>query len=57
LDGRARKHGVARRTPERRLRDETGMIFGMWRQKARPLDSMRLLEEGKPVTDTALDGL
>ena len=51
----AQQHGVARRTLERRFRDETGMSFGMWRQKARLLDSIRLLAEGKSVTDAALD--
>ena len=51
----AQRHGVARRTLERRFRDETGMSFGMWRQKARLLDSIRLLAEGKSVTDAALD--
>jgi AraC-like DNA-binding protein len=55
VDGLAKQHGVARRTLERRFRDETGMSFGMWRQKARMLDSIRLLAEGKSVTDTALD--
>jgi AraC-like DNA-binding protein len=51
----ARRHGLARRTLERRFREETGMSFGMWRQKARLLDSIRLLAEGKSVTDAALD--
>jgi AraC-like DNA-binding protein len=51
----AQQHGVARRTLERRFRDETGMSFGMWRQKARLLDSIRLLAEGTSVTDTALE--
>jgi AraC-like DNA-binding protein len=55
VDDLARTHGLARRTLERRFRDETGMSFGMWRQKARLLDSIRLLAEGKSVTDTALD--
>ena len=55
LDELAQQHGVARRTLERRFRDETGMSFGMWRQKARLLDSIRLLAEGKSVTDAALD--
>jgi AraC-like DNA-binding protein len=55
VDGLAKQHGVARRTLERRFREETGMSFGMWRQKARLLDSIRLLAEGKPVTDAALD--
>jgi AraC-like DNA-binding protein len=55
VDELAQRHAVARRTLERRFRDETGMSFGMWRQKARLLDSIRLLAEGKSVTDTALD--
>jgi AraC-like DNA-binding protein/mannose-6-phosphate isomerase-like protein (cupin superfamily) len=55
VDGLAKRHGVARRTLERRFRDETGMSFGMWRQKARLLDSIRLLAEGRSVTDAALD--
>jgi len=55
VDALAQRHGVARRTLERRFRDETGMSFGMWRQKARLLDSIRLLAEGKSVTDAALD--
>jgi AraC-like DNA-binding protein len=55
VDELAQHHGVARRTLERRFRDETGMSFGMWRQKARLLDSIRLLAEGKSVTDAALD--
>jgi AraC-like DNA-binding protein len=55
VDELAQRHGLARRTLERRFRDETGMSFGMWRQKARLLDSIRLLAEGKSVTDAALD--
>jgi len=55
VDQLAQQHGVARRTLERRFRDETGMSFGMWRQKARLLDSIRLLAEGESVTDAALD--
>lgn len=55
VDQLARQHGVARRTLERRFRDETGMSFGMWRQKARLLDSIRLLAEGESVTDAALE--
>jgi AraC-like DNA-binding protein len=55
VDQLTRDHGVARRTLERRFRDQTGMSFGMWRQKARLLDSIRLLAEGKSVTDAALD--
>jgi len=55
VDDLARQHGVARRTLERRFREETGMSFGMWRQKARLLDSIRLLADGSSVTDTALE--
>jgi AraC-like DNA-binding protein len=55
VDDLAQRHGLARRTLERRFRHDTGMSFGMWRQKARLLDSIRLLAEGKSVTDTALD--
>lgn len=55
VDDLARQHALARRTLERRFREETGMSFGMWRQKARLLDSIRLLAEGKSVTDAALD--
>jgi len=51
----SRQHGIARRTLERRFRDETGMSFGMWRQKARLLDSIRLLADGTSVTDAALE--
>lgn len=55
VDTLAKQYGFARRTLERRFRDETGMSFGMWRQKARLLDSIRLLAEDRSVTDTALD--
>jgi AraC-like DNA-binding protein len=55
VDDLARRHGIARRTLERRFREETGMSFGMWRQKARLLDSIRLLADGRSVTDTALE--
>jgi len=55
IDGLAKQHGIARRTLERRFREETGMSFGMWRQKARLLDSIRLLADGRSVTDAALE--
>jgi AraC-like DNA-binding protein len=55
VDDMSKEHGIARRTLERRFREETGMSFGMWRQKARLLDSIRLLAEGNSVTDTAFD--
>jgi len=55
VDRLAKQYGLARRTLERRFRDGTGMSFGMWRQKARLLDSIRLLAEDRSVTDAALD--
>ncbi len=55
LDRLSRRYGAGRRTLERRFRNETGMSFGLWRQKVRMLDSVRLLSEGKSVTDAALD--
>jgi AraC-like DNA-binding protein/mannose-6-phosphate isomerase-like protein (cupin superfamily) len=51
----SRNHGLSRRTLERIFRNETGLSFGMWRQKARLLASIRLLAEGQSVTTTALD--
>src|SRR5262245_2845444 len=51
----SRQYGVGTRTLERRFRDETGISFGLWRQKARMLDSIRQLAEGKSVTEAALD--
>jgi AraC-like DNA-binding protein len=55
LDRLSRRCGASRRTMERLFRSETGMSFGLWRQKVRMLDSVRLLSEGKSVTDAALD--
>ena len=55
VDDLAKQHGLARRTLERRFREETGMSSGLWRQKARLLDSIRLLAEDKSVADRALD--
>jgi AraC-like DNA-binding protein len=55
FDDLARRYGASRRTLERLFRSETGLSFGLWRQKARLLDSMRLLSEGKSVTDAAMD--
>jgi AraC-like DNA-binding protein len=51
----ARRSGASRRTLERLFQSETGLSFGLWRQKARLLESLRLLSEGKSVTDAALD--
>jgi AraC-like DNA-binding protein len=55
LDKLSRHYGAGRRTLERLFRNETGMSFGLWRQKVRMLDSVRLLSEGQSVTDAALD--
>ena len=51
----ARRCGLSARTLERLFRAETGMTFGVWRQKARLLESVRRLAEGGSVTDAALD--
>jgi AraC-like DNA-binding protein/quercetin dioxygenase-like cupin family protein len=51
----ARRSGLSERTLERVFRAETGMRFGLWRQKARLLESVRVLVEGGSVTDAALD--
>ena len=37
------------------FRAEHGMRFGLWRQKARLLESVRVLVEGGSVTDAALE--
>ncbi|HEV8393650.1 MAG TPA: helix-turn-helix transcriptional regulator [Vicinamibacterales bacterium] len=54
-DDLARRSGLSARTLERLFRAETGMSFGVWRQKARLLESVRLLAERGLVTDAALD--
>ena len=50
-----RRCGLSTRTLERLFRAETGMRFGLWRQKARLLESVRVLAEGGSVTDAALE--
>jgi AraC-like DNA-binding protein len=55
LDTLARRAGVGRRTVERLFRDQTGISFGLWQQKARMLAAVRVLAEGRSVTDAALD--
>jgi AraC-like DNA-binding protein/mannose-6-phosphate isomerase-like protein (cupin superfamily) len=55
LDTLGRRYGAARRTAERLFRDQTGMSFGLWQQKVRMLTAVRLLAEGRAVTDAALD--
>ena len=54
-DALARRCGLSARTLERLFRAETGMRFGLWRQKARLLESVRVLVEGGSVTDAALE--
>ena len=51
----ARRCGLSTRTLERLFRADTGMPFGLWRQKARLLESVRALVEGGSVTDAALE--
>jgi AraC-like DNA-binding protein/quercetin dioxygenase-like cupin family protein len=55
LETLARQCGVGARTLERLFRAETGMRYGLWRQKARLLESIRLLVESKSVTNAALE--
>jgi AraC-like DNA-binding protein len=54
-DALARRCGLSTRTLERLFHAETGMRFGLWRQKARLLESVRVLVDGRSVTDAALD--
>jgi AraC-like DNA-binding protein/mannose-6-phosphate isomerase-like protein (cupin superfamily) len=51
----SRACGLSVRTLERVFRAETGMRFGLWRQKARLLESVRVLVERGSVTDAALE--
>jgi len=51
----ARGIGASERTIERLFAKETGLSFGRWRQQARLQHAMRLLSDGRPVTEAALD--
>jgi AraC-like DNA-binding protein/mannose-6-phosphate isomerase-like protein (cupin superfamily) len=51
----ARRCGLSPRTLERLFRAETGMRFGLWRQKAKLLESVRVLVETGSVTGAALE--
>lgn len=51
----ASKLGMSSRTLTRIFLSETGMGFREWRQRLRLLHSLTLLEQGKPVTQVALD--
>jgi AraC-like DNA-binding protein/quercetin dioxygenase-like cupin family protein len=54
-DALARRAGLSTRTLERLFRAQTGMRFGLWRQKAKLLESVRVLVEGGSVTEAALE--
>jgi len=54
-DALARQGGLSTRTLERLFHGETGMRFGLWRQKARLLESVRVLAANGSVTDAALE--
>jgi AraC-like DNA-binding protein len=47
--------GLSARTAERIFAKETGLSFGRWRQQARLQRAVRLLSEGRSVTNVALD--
>lgn len=51
----ARNVGLSERTLERVFSADTGMSFGVWRQKARLLASLRVLVETQSVTEAALE--
>ena len=51
----ARSFGLSTRTLERLFSAETGMRFGLWRQKAKLLESVRVLVESGSVTEAALE--
>jgi len=46
--------GVSEKTLSRLFTGETGLTFRLWRQRARLLSSMTLLERGDRITDVAL---
>jgi AraC-like DNA-binding protein len=49
----ARAAAASARTLERLFREETGLPFGVWRQRARLLRALQLLAEGSTVAATA----
>jgi AraC-like DNA-binding protein/quercetin dioxygenase-like cupin family protein len=51
----ARRSGLSPRTLERVFRAQTGLRFGLWRQKARLLGSVYVLADGRSVTDAAFE--
>jgi AraC-like DNA-binding protein len=55
LEAWAIKINLAERTLIRKFRAETGMSFVAWRQRARVIQAIRLLNAGQTVTDVALN--
>lgn len=51
----ARRAGASLRTIERCFLHETGVAVGDWRRRVRLFHALRLLEDGAPVTQVALD--
>ncbi|PYQ60799.1 MAG: AraC family transcriptional regulator, partial [Acidobacteria bacterium] len=49
----ARASAASERTLERLFRAETGLPFGVWRQRARLLRALQLLAEGGAVAEVA----
>lgn len=45
---------MSRRSFTRHFQAETGLTFGQWRQQARMLEALRLLNEGQSLINTAL---
>jgi AraC-like DNA-binding protein len=50
----AREAGASARTIERLFRDETGLSFGVWRQRARLARALQLLADDATVTQAAV---
>lgn len=55
IDDWASDVGMSRRTLTRRFRDETGLSFSIWRQRARLQEAITRLEQGQPITTIAFD--
>jgi AraC-like DNA-binding protein/quercetin dioxygenase-like cupin family protein len=55
LDTLCERVGASKRTIERLFRIQTGMTFGKWRQQLRLMHALRLLAEGRKITDVALE--
>jgi AraC-like DNA-binding protein/quercetin dioxygenase-like cupin family protein len=55
LDALCERAGASKRTIERLFRIQTGMTFGKWRQQLRLMHALRMLAEGRKITDVALE--